>query len=251
MRETTWWFPLAPTPYTTQQSVCSLPVPVPWTYPDVAAVQYQALKSSSPQVCPDYASYSSDRSKFSISSTSLLIREPVKQVTSAVLLLFAVLQSVLSPQGKQCLWWSFPSLHLLPEPSFYISSGAQQASECFWALPHAQQCQELYEGGTWSILPNACPIRSAWTSHPTATCSPFWQVVCSSVAGPPTCSITTLNSLVVLLYSESKVSTNTNKWERALKNMSVTESTWRRLLLSFPPIILLQAHPYSLLQTMF
>lgn len=76
-------------------------------------------------------------------------------------------------------------------------------------------------------------------------------VVCSSVAGPPTCSITTLNSVVVLLYSESKVSTNTNQWERALKNMSVTESTWRRLLLSFPPIILLQAHPYSLLQTMF
>lgn len=60
----------------------------------------------------------------------------------------------------------------------------------------------------------------------------------------------TLNSVVVLLYSESKESTNTNQWERALKNTSVTESTLRRLLLSFPPILLLQAHPYSLLQTM-
>lgn len=145
MRETTWWFPLAPTPYTTQQSVCSLPVPVPWTYPDVAAVQYQALKSSSPQVCPDYASYSSDRSKFSISSTSLLIREPVKQVTSAVLLLFAVLQSVLSPQGKQCLWWSFQaSTYYLSRVSISVQvpSKLQNASEPSHMPSNVKSCMK-------------------------------------------------------------------------------------------------------------
>lgn len=57
-----------------------------------------------------------------------------KFVMSAVLLLFAVLQPVLSPQGRQCRWWNFPSFHLLTEPSFYIGLGTQQASECFWAL---------------------------------------------------------------------------------------------------------------------
>lgn len=178
--------------------------------------------------------------KFSISSRSLLITE-----SSNTLVMSAVLQSVLSLQGRQCTWWNFPSLHLVTEPSFYIDSGAQQASACFWAIPphkpssvravwrrhleHSAQClsytlalDKLSHGHLLTILATA---------------------VCSSAAGPLTCSITTLNSVVVLLYSESKVSTNTNQWERALKNMSVTESTLRSLLLSFSPILLLQSHP--------
>lgn len=173
-------------------------------------------------MCPDYASCSSDRSSASHEHPYWSQNLSNKLLVAAVLLLLAVLQSVLSPQGRQCMWWNFPSLQLLTEPSFYINSGAQQASECFWSLP--------------SHKPSS--VRAVWRRHVehSAQCLSYTPAldklshghlltilattVCSSAAGPLICSITTLNSVVVLLYSESKVSTTRNQWERALKNMT-------------------------------
>lgn len=78
-----------------------------------------------------------------------------KLVMSAVLLLFAALQSVLSPHGSQCIWWNFPSLHLLTEPNFYIGSGAQQASALLLSppLPQAQQCQSCMKEALGAFCP--------------------------------------------------------------------------------------------------
>lgn len=164
-----------------------------------------------------------------------------KLVMSSVLLLFAVLQSVLSPQGRQCMQWNFPSLHLLIKPSFYIGSGAQQATKCFWALP--------------SHKPSS--VRAAWRRHleHSAQCLSYTlaldelshghlltiltTAVCSSAAGPLTCSITTLNSwwyCSTLKVRYQQIQINGKEHSKI-----VTESTLRRLLLSFPPILLLQS----------
>lgn len=143
-------------------------------------------------MCPDYASYSCDRSKFSISSTSLLIRESVKQVSYVCC--------------ATINWAKF--LHWLR-----VASKLQNASEP--SPPTGPAASELSEGGTWSILALEKPPHGHLLTI-------LATAVCCSAAAPLTCSITTLNSVVVLLYSKSKVSTNTNQWERALKN-----SNWK------------------------
>lgn len=186
--------------------------------------------------------------KFSVSSTSLLIRESVKQVTYGHCPTSACCPAVCTLSPRQTVhvvkfpkpphinwtkflhrFWCPASFSMLLSPA--LPSHKPSSIRAVWRrhLKHSAQClsytaalDKLSHGHLLTIL--ATPV-------------------CSSAAGPLTCSITTLNSVVVLLYSESKVSTNINQWERALKNMTYTESTLRRLLLSFPPILLLQSHP--------
>lgn len=202
-------FLLPPTPYTTQQSVCSLPVPVPWTYPDVAAFSIKPLNLLLHRLCALIMPHTALTGVSSASHQHPYWSENL----SNKLVMSAVLQSVLSPRGTQSMWWNFPSLHLLIEPSFYIGSGAQQVSEHFWALP--------------SHKPSS--VRAVWRRHleQSAPCLSYTlaldelshghlltiltTAVCSSAAGPLTCSITALNSVVMLLYSEGKVSTTTNQ----------------------------------------
>lgn len=137
-------FLLPPTPYTTQQSVCSLPVPVPWTYPDVAAFSIKPLNPLLHRLCAlDYASYSSNRSKFSISSTSLLIRESVKQVSYVC----CPTVCALSPRQR---------VHVVKFPKSPPINWAKFQNT---SLPQAQQCQSCMK----EALGAFCPMPVLYT----------------------------------------------------------------------------------------
>lgn len=91
-------------------------------------------------------------------------------------------------------------------------------------LPRSQQCQSCMKEALGAFCPipvlHTCP-RQAVPWPPTYHSGNSSLL---SAAGPLTCSITTLNSVVVLLYSESKVSTNTNQWEKSTQKYG---SNWK------------------------